>query len=228
MQLNAFFMQFKNFMLLKIFVYQKGLSPDNESIVYNTFINTTKEQTFTISNLNNIPLTRLEWVYSKNSLFNLTLTARNATNNTYYIKCTERCIIADRLEEGAIIYITFTFISYNEIKQFDSNFAFITAEKLYTTMSLYITAVIPRPLITTAPANGLDFRVINDQKYFFQLDITNMGTLKATNVTIKIPQSNLNKSNIKIYLIDIISPNNQFQTNLVNSFIIYYSEKSVP
>ncbi len=155
-------------------------------------------------------------MYSKNSLFNLTLTARNATNNSSYIKCIERCIIAERLEKGAIIYVTFTFISFNQIKQFDSKFAFITAEKLYSTVSLSISAVVPRPFLTSTPADGLDFRVINDRKYFFQLDITNTGTLRATNVTIKTPVSNLNMSNIKINLIDIISQNNSFQTFLVN------------
>ena len=184
---------------------------DKETLKFNAFTNSVNEQHLTIRNLNSMALTRLEWIFIKNDLFNMTIKTTSESNSSS-IQCVERCVITDSFEKNTTIYITFSLISDKEILGLESKIAFITAEKVYTTLSLSINVSKRRPVFSSVPENGFDFRLLNKQKLFFQFDLTNTGSLKANNITIKMPQT---FPNIQLNIIDIVNLNESQKNNWV-------------
>ena len=154
-------------------------------------------------------LTGLKWIFSESKLFNLTLKVKDSQ-----MECLERCLIADTLEANASIHLILVFLSTVEINDFETMFAFITAEKVFKTLSLSIDVTKKQPMFTISPNGGFNFRLTNNQKLFFEFDITNTGTLTATNLNVTMPQFQLKSSFIELNLIEIVCQNESNQTTV--------------
>jgi hypothetical protein len=154
-----------------------GLNLNETNAYFTGFVENNYEKVFKLTNLNMFPLNNLMIDFSKSSNYDFNFFALNGNNFTLVNNST----IKDRLSTNDSIIFKVKFMPNIPI-QGSIYLTMKCNESISILIQIGVNILVRYPVLTTYPTS-LEFRILIGEKKFFDIDISNIGTLKASNLT---------------------------------------------